>query len=322
MTHQNNRSEQALELTDRASSSNYPPTPLMHTETEAALGQQGLQPTYAMELGLDSIPHGCYGTMMNTIGAVLGFCGSIPCIVCCPNPYKRIPQGYVGLVTRFGKFYKCVDPGLVKINPVTEKVLKVDIKIQISEIPEQEIMTQDNVNVKIESVLFWHVMDPYQSQYAVTDVERALTERTQTTLRHILGGKVLQDAIENREAIAGEIQDVIEPSARLWGVKIESILIKDIMFSPELQASLSSAAQAKRVGESRVIAAKAEVDAAKLMRDAANILNTPAAMQIRYLETLSSMAKNGQGPKTIFMPLDASNKMDMRLGQPSGSQPM
>jgi erythrocyte band 7 integral membrane protein len=146
--------------------------------------------------------------------------------------------------------------------------------------------------------------------------------RTQTTLRHILGGKVLQDAIENREAIAGEIQDVIEPSARLWGVKIESILIKDIMFSPELQVSLSSAAQAKRVGESRVIAAKAEVDAAKLMRDAANILNTPAAMQIRYLETLSSMAKNGQGPKTIFMPLDASNKMDMRLGQPSGSQPM
>ncbi|CAO3661120.1 unnamed protein product [Umbelopsis ramanniana] len=260
--------------------------------------------------------------MMNTIGAVIGFCGSIPCIVCCPNPYKRIPQGYVGLVTRFGKFYKCVDPGLVKINPVTETVRKVDIKIQISEIPEQEIMTQDNVNVKIESVLFWHIMDPYQSQYAVTDVERALTERTQTTLRHILGGKVLQDAIENREAIAGEIQDVIEPSARLWGVKIESILIKDIMFSPELQASLSSAAQAKRVGESRVIAAKAEVDAAKLMRDAANILNTPAAMQIRYLETLSSMAKNGAGPKTIFMPLDASNKMDMRLGQPSGSQPM
>ncbi|KAG2184019.1 hypothetical protein INT44_009030 [Umbelopsis vinacea] len=313
MTHQNNRSEQALELTDRASSSNYPPTPLMHTETEAALGQQGLQPTYAMELGLDSIPHIQLEQSWDSVDRTY-------------LPWPRInlhnPSGYVGLVTRFGKFYKCVDPGLVKINPVTEKVLKVDIKIQISEIPEQEIMTQDNVNVKIESVLFWHVMDPYQSQYAVTDVERALTERTQTTLRHILGGKVLQDAIENREAIAGEIQDVIEPSARLWGVKIESILIKDIMFSPELQASLSSAAQAKRVGESRVIAAKAEVDAAKLMRDAANILNTPAAMQIRYLETLSSMAKNGQGPKTIFMPLDASNKMDMRLGQPSGSQPM
>jgi regulator of protease activity HflC (stomatin/prohibitin superfamily) len=145
---------------------------------------------------------------------------------------------------------------------------------------------------------------------------------TQTTLRHILGGKVLQDAIENREAIAGEIQDVIEPSAKVWGVKIESILIKDIMFSPELQASLSSAAQAKRVGESRVIAAKAEVDAAKLMRDAANILNTPAAMQIRYLETLSSMAKNGQGPKTIFMPLESSNNLDLKLGQPSGSQPL
>jgi len=290
--------------------------------TEVALGQQGLQPTYAMQIGLESIPHGCYGSMMNAIGAVIGFCGSFPCIFCCPNPYKRIPQGHVGLVSRFGKFYKCVDPGLVKINPVTEQVRKVDIKIQISEIPEQEIMTQDNVNVKIESVLFWHIIDPYQSQYAVTDVERALTERTMTTLRHILGLKVLQDAIENREAISAEIQDVIEPSAKIWGVKIESILIKDIMFSPELQASLSSAAQAKRLGESRVIAAKAEVDAAKLMRDAANILNTPAAMQIRYLETLSSMSKNGQGPKTIFMPLESTSRMDPKLGQPSGSQPL
>jgi erythrocyte band 7 integral membrane protein len=145
---------------------------------------------------------------------------------------------------------------------------------------------------------------------------------TMTTLRHILGLKVLQDAIENREAISAEIQDVIEPSAKIWGVKIESILIKDIMFSPELQASLSSAAQAKRLGESRVIAAKAEVDAAKLMRDAANILNTPAAMQIRYLETLSSMSKNGQGPKTIFMPLESTSRMDPKLGQPSGSQPL
>lgn len=131
---------------------------------------------------------------------------------------------------------------------------------------------------------------------------------------------MLQDAIENREAISGEIQDVIEPSAKIWGVKIESILIKDIQFSVELQASLSSAAQAKRLGESRVIAAKAEVDSAKLMRDAANILNTPAAMQIRYLETLSSMAKNGQGPKTIFMPLESSNRMTQNIGQPSSSK--
>ncbi|GAB5588761.1 hypothetical protein Unana1_03661 [Umbelopsis nana] len=304
MSYRNHNSEQPLELTDRGSSSSYPATPNMIPDsTEVALGQQGLQPTYAMQIGLESIPH-------------------FPCLFCCPNPYKRIPQGHVGLVSRFGKFYKCVDPGLVKINPVTEKVRKVDIKIQISEIPEQEIMTQDNVNVKIESVLFWHIIDPYQSQYAVTDVERALRERTMTTLRHILGLKVLQDAIENREAISAEIQDVIEPSAKIWGVKIESILIKDIMFSPELQASLSSAAQAKRLGESRVIAAKAEVDAAKLMRDAANILNTPAAMQIRYLETLSSMSKNGQGPKTIFMPLESTSRMDPKLGQPSGSQPL
>ncbi|KAF9901270.1 hypothetical protein BX616_002319 [Lobosporangium transversale] len=231
----------------------------------------------------------------------MGMLGSVPCIVCCPNPYKTVSQGYVGLVTRFGKFYKIVDPGLTKINPVTEKLIKVDIKIQIADIPRQVIMTKDNVNVHIDSVLYWHVINPSQSVFGVTNVESALIERTQTTLRHILGMRVLQELIENREAIGEEIQEVIDTPARVWGVKVESVLIKDITFSRELQEALSSAAQAKRMAESKVIGAQAEVDSAKLMRAAADILNTPAAMQIRYLETMTNMAK-GSNTRVIFMP--------------------
>ncbi|ORX50891.1 hypothetical protein DM01DRAFT_1307964 [Hesseltinella vesiculosa] len=239
--------------------------------------------------------------MVNTCGAIIGTLGAIPICFCCPNPYNSIEQGHVGLVTRFGKFYKAVDPGLVKINPITEHVHRVDVRTQIAEIPKQVIMTKDNVNVMIDSVLYWKIVDPYQSEFGVSSVRHALIERTQTTLRHILGGKVLQDFVENREALALEIQNVTAPIAKRWGVRIESILIKDLSFSKELQESLSAAAQAKRVGESKVIAAKAEVDSAKLMAQTAALLNSPAAMQIRYLETMSSLSK-APNTRVIFMP--------------------
>ncbi|CAG8798188.1 7126_t:CDS:2, partial [Racocetra persica] len=154
------------------------------------------------------------------------------------------------------QYYKAVDPGLVKVNVITEDLTKVDIKIQITEIPRQAIMTKDNVYIHIDSIIYWHIINPYQAVFGITDVRKALVERTQTTLRHTLGGRVLQDCIENRGAIAYEIKEIIDEPAHAWGV--ESILIRDIVFSSELQASLSSAAQQKRIGESKVILAQAE----------------------------------------------------------------
>ncbi|KAF1800069.1 hypothetical protein V8B55DRAFT_1544096 [Mucor lusitanicus] len=268
---------------------------------------RGVQPSYARELDISQdIPHGFYETMMTCIGNTMGFLGSFPCVVCCPNPYHKVRQGNVGLVTKFGKFYKCVDPGLVKVNPVTEGLKKIDITIQVTEIPKQDVITKDNVSVNLESVIYWHVVDPYQAVYGVSDVNHALIERASTSLRDVCGGHSVQDLIENREAISEELQEIIGPIAKSWGVKIESTLVKDITLSQHLQESLSSAAQAKRLGESRVITSKAEVEAAKLMRDAADILNTPAAIQIRYLETLQSMSRSASGPKTIFVPLPPS----------------
>jgi len=267
---------------------------------------QQMQPSYAAKFPIQDNPHTFYGGMLNFLGAFCGFIGSIPICPCFPNPYKKVEQGYVGLISQFGKFYKFVDPGLVKINVFTEDIIRVDIKIQITEIPHQFIMTKDNVYVQIYSVIYWHVINPYKSIFGIADVRKALIERTQTTLRHTLGTRVLQDCIENREAIAYEIKEIIDEPASNWGVKVESILIKDIEFSRELQESLSSAAQAKRIGESKVIAAQAEVDAAKLMRQAAELLNSPAAMQIRYLETMSSMSK-ASGTKVIFMPYNTND---------------
>jgi len=126
-------------------------------------------------------------------------------------------------------------------------------------------------------------------------------ERTQTTLRHVVGARVLQDVIERREEIAQSISEIIEDVAAGWGVQVESMLIKDIVFSQELQGSLSMAAQSKRIGESKIITAKAEVESAKLMRQAADILSSAPAMQIRYLEAMQAMAKSANS-KVIFLP--------------------
>ncbi|KAI1279796.1 stomatin family protein [Xylaria sp. FL0933] len=263
--------------------------------------QEDLQQSYASIVDSDASPRGWYGSMINAFGACIGTLGAVPCCVCCPNPYKQVHQGNVGLVTKFGKFYKAVDPGLVKINPLSERLIQVDVKIQVVEVPRQVCMTKDNVTVDLTSVIYYHVTRPHKVAFGIQNVKQALVERTQTTLRHVVGARVLQDVIERREEIAQSIGEIIEDVAVGWGVQVESMLVKDIVFSQELQGSLSMAAQSKRIGESKIIAAKAEVESAKLMRQAADILSSAPAMQIRYLEAMQAMAKSANS-KVIFLP--------------------
>jgi len=265
--------------------------------------REDLQPSYAQTLqgDTDLSAHGWYGGMINTFGGCIGGLGSIPCCIICPNPYKPVAQGNVGLITKFGRFTRAVDPGLVKVNPLSERLIQVDVKIQIVEVPRQVCMTKDNVTLNLTSVIYYHIISPHKAAFGISNVRQALIERTQTTLRHVVGARVLQDVIERREEIAQSIGEIIETVAAGWGVQVESMLIKDIIFSNDLQDSLSMAAQAKRIGESKVIAARAEVESAKLMRQAADILSSAPAMQIRYLEAMQAMAKTANS-KVIFLP--------------------
>ena len=182
-------------------------------------------------------------------------------------------------------------------------------------------MTKDNVNLNLTSVLYYHVTSPHKAAFGIVDIRQALVERTQTTLRHVVGARVLQDVIERREEIAQSIREIIEDTAAGWGVQVESMLIKDIIFSQELQESLSMAAQSRRTGEAKVIAARAEVESAKLMRQAADILSSAPAMQIRYLEAMQAMAKNA-GSKVIFLPaMNQSMQQSMAVANSVGEGP-
>ncbi|KAG9019670.1 hypothetical protein FRB90_011479 [Tulasnella sp. 427] len=256
------------------------PAPPMHTRERSLdrgvikvqpLKKEEMQQSYAQDIGLDKVEHGIYGSS-------------------------------VGLVSRFGQFYKAVDPGLVNVNVCSESLRIVDVKIQIATIGRQTVITRDNVNVEIDSVIYFQITNPYRAAFGISDLRQALIERAQTTLRHVVGARAVQSVVTERDAIALEIEEIVGDVADKWGVAIEGILIKDIVFSPEVAASLSSAAQQKRIGESKVIAARAEVDAARLMRQAADILASPAAMQIRQLEALQSMAKSASS-KVVFVPM-------------------
>ncbi|KAF8543114.1 hypothetical protein BDD12DRAFT_272582 [Trichophaea hybrida] len=278
-----------------------------------------LQPSYAQNLGIreDDAGDGIYGAFINGLGTCIGFFGAIPCCFICPNPYKPVSQGNVGLVTKFGRFYRAVDPGLVKINPLSEKLIQIDVKIQLCEVPQQVCMTKDNVTVHLTSVIYYHVVSPHKAAFGISNVRQALIERTQTTLRHVVGARVLQDVIERREEVAQSISEIIGDVAEGWGVQVESMLIKDIIFSRELQDSLSMAAQSKRIGESKIIAARAEVEAAKLMRQAADILSSAPAMQIRQLEAYQAMAKSANS-KVIFVPTNNTTLSNSSFAQNGG----
>lgn len=167
-------------------------------------------------------------------------------------------------------------------------------------------MTKDNVNINLNSVIYYRITSPHTAAFGISDIRQALIERTQTTLRHVIGASVLQDVIERREEIAQSIREIIEETAQKWGVDVESMLIKDLIFSDELQESLSMAAQSKRTGEAKVIAARAEVEAAKLMRQAADVLSSGPAMQMRALEAYTAMAKSANS-KVIFLPAPTQN---------------
>ncbi|KND94343.1 putative band 7 family protein [Tolypocladium ophioglossoides CBS 100239] len=281
--------------------------------------KEDLQRSYASLVGDEVTPGGWYGGMINALGACIGTLGAVPCCICCPNPFKNVHQGNVGLVTKFGRFYKAVDPGLVRVNPLSERLIQIDVKIQITEVPEQICMTKDNVTLRLTSVIYYHIVAPHKAAFGISNVRQALMERTQTTLRHVVGARVLQDVIERREEIAQSIGEIIEDVAAGWGVQVESMLIKDIIFSQELQESLSMAAQSKRIGESKIIAAKAEVESAQLMRQAADILSSAPAMQIRYLEAMQAMAKSANS-KVIFLP-GSNQNINTALSAMSSNQP-
>jgi regulator of protease activity HflC (stomatin/prohibitin superfamily) len=244
-----------------------------------------------------------YEGCMECCGGCCGFFQTWMCCCFCNSPYQRVQEGSVGVIQNFGKYSKLYAPGLYFVNPCTETMTFVDKRERVMDTRRQLCMTKDNINVIVDAVVFYKVDNSYKSLFSVYDLRFSLTELCRTSLRDVFGEVTLQQALEDRETLAEKLMILMDEATLTWGVDVTRCLIQEILFTEELQKSLSTAATAKRLAESKIIGAQADVQAARLMRNASDILNTPAAMQVRYLEAITSVAK-ANNPKVVFFPSD------------------
>jgi len=247
----------------------------------------------------------CYGLFADCIGQFFGcFCCVLSCGCCC-NPYKTVNRGTKGVVTRFGSIKDIKPDGLHYVNPISEKMVFVDMMLHARKLSSQSILTKDNLPIQIDGCVYYKVIDNkqdiIQAQFGVYDVKMAVDELAHSTLRLVFGQHTLQECLEKRKDFAKEMVSIIGNQAKGWGIYIQDIQIIDILIPKHIQDLLASGATAQREAEAQIIMARASVQSAQLMREAADQLATPAAMQIRMLETYKVLAESDNA-KIIFMP--------------------
>ncbi len=217
----------------------------------------------------------------------------------------KIEQGTIGIVKRYGKFVRLVNPGLNRFIPFVETITPIDTRLITMSLDRQSVITQDNISVDIDVILTYRITNIEIATFRVQDLYGLIRQCAYSTIRSIFGKRKLQEILEKRTEIAAEVQDMVEHDANSWGVHINSMNIKDVMLPESMIAAISAAPVAQRNAEAKIILAKADVESAKLMREAADILASESAMQIRYLEHISKLASSNNS-KIVFFP--ASNQ--------------
>ncbi len=212
------------------------------------------------------------------------------------NQYER------GVKFRLGKFVGILEPGLRWIIPIIEWIQKVDLRVLAVDIPSQEVMTKDNVPVRVNGVVFFRVSEADKAVLEVENYKFAVAQLSQAALRDIIGKNDLDVVLAKREELGKEIKDYVDKETDPWGIKITDVKIKDIELPENMKRAMASQAEAERDRRARIILAEAELQAAEKLKEAASIISeTPQALQLRMLQTLQevSVEKNS----TIIFPI-------------------
>ncbi|MEV4177944.1 slipin family protein [Nonomuraea sp. NPDC049709] len=213
----------------------------------------------------------------------------------------KIVQEYErGVIFRLGRIQGAKGPGLFFIIPIVDRMVRVDLRILTADVPPQEIITSDNVTVRVDAVTYFQVLDPVKSVIAIEDYQVATSKIAQTTLRSILGQRSLDDLLMNRDEINQELARVIDDLTNPWGVKVSLVEVRDVSLPEPMRRAMARQAEAERDRRARVIHSLGEKEAARNLGDAAGILEEhPAAMQLRTLGSLVDAASQ-QGATVIF----------------------
>lgn len=210
-----------------------------------------------------------------------------------------------GVVFRLGRVIPVKGPGLVIIIPIIDKLVKVSLRIVAMDVPSQDIITRDNITVKVNAVIYFRPIDPIKAITEVEDFYYATSQIAQTTLRSILGQSQLDDLLTKREELNAELQKVIDFQTEPWGVKVTAVEVKNVDLPAEMLRAIAKQAEAERERRAKVIHAEGEFQAAQKLTDAANIIATaPSALQLRFLQTLTEIATEKNSTIIFPVPID------------------
>ena len=208
-----------------------------------------------------------------------------------------------GVVFMLGRFWKVKGPGLIIIIPGIQQMVRVDLRIIVMDVPPQDVISRDNVSVKVNAVVYFRVLDPQRSIIQVEDYYAATSQLAQTTVRSVLGKHELDEMLSERDKLNADIQKILDAATDAWGIKVTSVEIKHVDIDPTMVRAIARQAEAERERRAKVIHAEGELQAAeKLQLAAQELAKQPMAIQLRYLETLTVLGA-GDKNSTIVFPL-------------------
>jgi regulator of protease activity HflC (stomatin/prohibitin superfamily) len=234
---------------------------------------------------------------------VFTFGGFLVFILLLASMSLRVLREYErGVVFMLGRFWKVKGPGLILIIPVVQQWVRVDLRTIVMDVPPQDVITRDNVSVKVNAVVYFRVVDPAKSVIQVARFLEATSQLAQTTLRAVLGKHALDELLSEREKLNLDIQRVLDSQTDAWGVKVSTVEIKQVDLNESMVRAIARQAEAERERRAKIIHAEGELQASEKLLQAAQMLaQQPQAMQLRYLQTLGNIA--GDKSSTIVFPV-------------------
>jgi len=223
-------------------------------------------------------------------------------IVLLSNMIKILQEYERGVVFLLGRFQRVKGPGLIILIPFIQKMIKVDLRVIVLDVPTQDVISRDNVSVKVNAVIYFRIVDPEKAIIRVANVFEATSQLSQTTLRSVLGQHELDDMLAERDKLNEDIQNILDARTDNWGIKVANVEIKHVDLDESMIRAIAQQAEAERARRAKIINAEAEKQAAQMLAEAANTLaKEEQALQLRYLQTLKEIAN--EKTNTIVFPL-------------------
>ena len=218
------------------------------------------------------------------------------------NTIKILKEYERGVIFFLGRFQSVKGPGLIILIPGLQKMTKVDLRVIVMDVLTQDVISRDNVSVKVNAVIYFRIVDPEKAVIRVANVFEATSQLSQTTLRSVLGQHELDDMLSERDKLNSDIQDILDQRTDNWGIKVANVEIKHVDLDESMIRAIAQQAEAERARRAKVINAEGEKQAATMLAEAAKMLSTEKqALQLRYLQTLKEVA--GEKTNTIIFPL-------------------